>query len=283
MRGWGVARAVTGLALVVGALVSDGTVAAGDAVVRTGWWSELSPAPVAPDVPKGGFHVSAGPAGPSAVAAIAFKLAAGARATTLTLVLSGASPAAKGIRACALPAGAASFEPVSNGAWADAPKYDCTLGAVPVEVHGTTATFAVDALQQGSLLAVALVPGPMDRASFEAVTGGSLTTAAADPVTPAPRQTTFPAATAAPSPVAAPTASFAAPATAFATPAIDTIAVEAVSGGAPSASPLPRVDIASVAESWRTRFGGALGFALLLTALLFYSQGRGLLGARIGR
>lgn len=295
MRGWGVSRTVAGLAVGVGAVVSGGTSpAAALEPVRTGWWSELSAAPSPPDVPDDGIHVAGGPGGPSAIAALVFELPADTVPTSLTLTLAGASPMASGLQACVIPAEAAGFEPVQNGAWDDRPEHDCELGASPATVDGERVTFDLGSFAQGGVLAVALVPGATDRASMEhpgsdalqfapgATSGGSSTES--DPADTGPADS-GPYAPGTFTPGAPPeiSPSFDAPPTP-ASAAAPATTPEEVAFDAPSSAPAFAATVASEdgEPSGRTRVGGAIGFGLLLVALLFYSQGRGLLGARVG-
>lgn len=287
MRDWGVIRTGVGAALIAVTLGHAGSVAGADTAVRAGWWSQIAPAPSPPDVPEDGLHVSGSVSGPTAVAAVAYELPEGAIATTLSLELVGVSPRADELRACAIPLDAAGFEPAHNGAWTELPAYDCDVGAAPVVLADTTATFAVDLLQQGNVLAVALVPGATDRASIEKPTAESLVITLPAPPSPsssstgsAPQSAMFPSIDAAPA-----AASFTAPPAAPA-PAVPverrTVTPDEPSSLAADSSVVASPAPASTEQPLRTRIGGALGFGLLLCALLFYSQGRGLLGARVG-
>jgi hypothetical protein len=243
----------------------------------------MAPAPAAPDAPADGLHVAGGASEPSAIAALAYEIPDGATAESLSLTLAGVSPSVDGLRACTIPLDAAGFEPAQNGAWPDRPAYDCDAGAVPVVVDGATATFDVGALQQGTVLAIALVPGSTDRASIEKPSDDALavttTEVAAAAVEAEPTPMAAPPATAEPR-----TAAFTPPPTAAAdvAPVASTPATGDVGELADVAPAVRTRPDDSPRRPWRTRVGGALGFLLLLSALLFYSQGRGLLGARVG-
>lgn len=262
------------------------------APVRVGWWSELSAAPAPPDAPEDGLHVAGGPGGPSAVAALVFELPADSAPTSLTLVLAGASPMASGLQACLIPAGAAGFEPVQNGAWDDRPEHDCDAGASPVTVDGDSVTFDVSALAQGDLLAVALVPGATDRASMEApgadalqfAPGGSSDGSSAEfePAESAPADSPYAPGTFTPGAAAEVTPAIDVPPPAAPVAAAPAATTDEVALDASSEPVTASVATEDDEPSTRTRVGGVIGFGLLLVALLFYSQGRGLLGARVG-
>ena len=281
MRGRGVLRVASALALITGLVAGSGAPAAGAPSVRAGWWSAVAPAPPPPDVPDDGLYASGGLQGPTAVAAVSFELPAGATATALTIELAGTSPQAGSLLACLVPADAASFEEAQNGAWADRPAYDCDAASSPAVVDGSSVSFDVTSLQQGSLLALALVPGTTDRTSFARPTIDALQLVLPEGPASMPAVSEAPPATATAASVAAPPARIVpAPVRIDVAPALASTPV--------AATPVLPAPVAAVAAvdgedaPTRTRVGGAIGFALLLAVLLFYSQGRGLLGARVG-
>src|SRR5205823_2239864 len=80
------------------------------------------------------------------------------------------------VQACALAPGAESFKPAQDGAWSDAPKYDCAK-PVPGTVDGSNVTFDVASLAAAGRVAVAIVPTmPTDRVAFAKPTDSSLAT-----------------------------------------------------------------------------------------------------------
>ena len=215
------------------------------------------------------------------MAAVVYELPHGATVRTLTITLAGMSPRADGLQACRVPLDAAGFTPAQNGGWADRPSYDCEAGAATAVVDGTTATFELGALQQGNLLAVALVPGPTDRAAIEKPADAALAVSspAAASVAPADVGEPTPMHTFATEPAAAATVPSVSPPPIDAAP---TVAAPQTGVVEPAAAIVSRAAAATDDQPMRTRVGGAIGFALLLVVLLFYSQGRGLLGARVG-
>lgn len=244
-------------------------------------------APSPPDVPSDGLYVAGGPSGPQALAAIVYELPPGSIATTVTLETAGLSPRVDGLRACALKPESLQFKPATNGAWADHPEYDCDKVAVEVTLAETKLEFPATALSTDGLVAFALVPDVGDRVSFNRPGTGSLqfkpdpgSSSGIEP-TPATEGFVAPAGTGEP----------------FASNAAEAGPLPVASGSDLVALPAPEVDPNPPAEeasaprfegpdltgtSWRTRIGGALGLGLILAVLVFYSQGRGLLGARMG-
>lgn len=157
--------------------------------VVAGWWSAANqdpalPALSPPDVGAQDLHVAGGNAGagglplpgsggPTAIAALRFSLPAGAVAGELRLQLAGAKPPAVTLQACRA---TRSFEPAQNGAWADAPTYDCTdAGTARLDPDGSVVVVdGADALRDGLDLSLVLVPGPLDRVVIAPPDDGAL-------------------------------------------------------------------------------------------------------------
>lgn len=131
--------------------------------VSSGWWSSAAPvlgttAPADQLLVQGG--VSA--ASPLAYAAVAARLPAGSRATSLRLQAGDGSTPGATLALCPL---TEPFVPSQGGAAADGPAYDCAR-TVTVGPDGTTYAFDLGALGGGAgeELAVAVVPTrPGDR------------------------------------------------------------------------------------------------------------------------
>ena len=270
--------------------------------VRTGWWSQTGGAMALPppDVPADGLYVQGGAGDPMAVSALVYEVPSDQTAGKLTLAIAGTPPAALSVQACALAPGAESFKPAQDGAWSDAPKYDCTK-PVPGASDGSNVTFDVATLAADGRVAVAIVPTmATDRVAFAKPTDSSLATtaspAAGTPSNAAPLPAPLSAMTPAPAPAssgtapAGPPASPAAaapdfgsslqPSASFAPPpaASPRAATPASNAGAP----LPAASsAASTSSDGATRAGRILTMSLLLLALLAYSRGYGLLGGRV--
>ena len=178
MTGRPLSRAVgTALALVL-VTAGAGSASAGTSMTlgpdAVGWWSAGNvhpalPPVVTPDVGPRDLYVAgaralpsaAGPSGPVAIAALAFRLPEGATVDALELHLSGTRPPAVTLTACRA---LRPFTSAYAGAWADAPTYDCTdAGTAQLAADGMVLIEGVERLRRGRDLAVVLVPGPLDR------------------------------------------------------------------------------------------------------------------------
>jgi hypothetical protein len=199
------------------------------------------------------------------------------------------------MQACLIAPDSTGFAAAQNGAWAQAPRYDCTNAPeAAVDANRTAMTFAAPARTTGGLLAVALVatgPGraafkkPGDRALELGEPDASAGSSSADYGFTSPAADTGYA--------SAPTLSgLDAGAITTALPSDAGISTTIDSGGSAPADAdtsglrpaLANGPIAKAAEGiWdlRKRLGGVLGALLLVAVLLFYSQGRGPLGARL--
>lgn len=167
---------VASAALLPGTAQADQVLTVGP--TAAGWWSAARPdsavpAVAPPDVGAAELHVagsnastplpSALPArvGPAAVAALAFDLPEGASVGGLRLRLSGTVPPLATVTACRA---LTPFSAEWAGAWADAPAYDCAeAGASRLGADGSLVVDGLERLRRGTLLAVVLVPGPLDR------------------------------------------------------------------------------------------------------------------------
>lgn len=117
-------KALAAIAIVVLAVPPPAAADSPAQITDIGWWTR-NPAPSAP---AGGFEVARAPDGDLSVAAI--RVLVNGRLTKGVLSLSesrGVRQDAAGIRACATPNAWTAAKP---GAWADAPKADCSIGAV---------------------------------------------------------------------------------------------------------------------------------------------------------
>lgn len=185
--------------------------------VVVGWWSVANrnpavPAVAPPDAGPRDLYVAGanalpadlgvpGAAGPVAIAALRFRLPAGAAVQQLRLRLAGVHPPAVTMTACrALRPFAAAYA----GAWGDAPPYDCRdAGTARLGTDGQVVLDGVERLRRGRDLAVVLVPGPLDRVVVAAPDARTLTVtapAAAAGSLPAAGQLPPPAPAAAPGP-----------------------------------------------------------------------------------
>jgi hypothetical protein len=246
---------------------------------RAAWWARTNAngitTPPPPDAGNGLF-VEGTPAGPAAIAALWFDLPARAVTGNLVLHVTSTVGMRNGLSACPLSA-PMPFTSVQNGAWADAPAYDCTTAARgTLDTAGTTVTFPSAGLVRARVLAVAIVPSGTDRAAFAMPADDALAVSVPDePVVAA--ATVEPASTQ-PSDVFFPAAG---PAIAF--PEAAPTSTPAVAG--PPARPTPTAAVAPVTTAkhhpWRHTAAVVVGMALLIGALVFYTQGHGLLGARI--
>jgi len=253
-----------------------------------------------PDVPADGLYVQGGAGDPMAVSALVYEVPADQTAGKLTLAIAGTPPAALSVQACALAPGAESFKPVQDGAWSDAPKFDCAK-PVPGASDGSNVTFDVGSLAADGRVAVAIVPTmATDRVAFAKPTDSSLATTASPTagtpngaaLLPAPLPAMAPApalasngtSTAAPpaSPAAPDFASSLQPSASLAPSPAASPAVATPPSASNASAPLPAAsNAASTSSDGATRAGRILTMGLLLLALLAYSRGYGLLGGRV--
>jgi hypothetical protein len=174
-------RAAAGLAavaLVAGAAAASAAPAAPSVgPVAVGWWSNANriagaPAVAPPDVGPKDLYVAGSNslpgaltdptgAGPTAIAALQFRLPEGSALEQLHLTLSGVHPPAVTLTACRA---TETFAPAYDGAWADAPAYDCSdSGTARLAADGSVVIDGLDGLQDDRDVSVVLVPGPLDR------------------------------------------------------------------------------------------------------------------------
>jgi hypothetical protein len=280
------------LVLVAIALVLASAPRAGaDAPVAIGWWSQASALPPPPDVSADGLYVQGGPGGPVAISALRFQLPTGTNPDQLVLIPNGVASPSAAVQVCPLKPESLDFQPAQNGAWSDAPAYDCSgANAIVGEADDSGAlTFKIGTLPQDGILGVAVIAtGATDRVPIAKPDASTLTTtpSAIEP-TPSGGETFTP--TYDPGTSSAPSYSAPAPA-ASPSVALPTTPAPAVtppsSGGAavvPSAPPGPDAPLAIAAPSphdLATRLGGLVAIAILVAALIAYSLGYGLLGGR---
>lgn len=182
-RGGAVALGAVGVAV----LSSAWTGAAADAPAKYGWWSQANAgtpvaAPAPPDVPDKGLYVANGFSGPTAFSALSFPVPTGATVGNLTLVATGNPVMTSPPQACAVTAAGAGYAAAQNGDWSKAPAYDCSAGKVDGSIgsDGKTVTFAVGPLVRGGSLDVAILPtGQADRIPFEPPADSALAVTAA--------------------------------------------------------------------------------------------------------
>jgi hypothetical protein len=172
-----------------------------------GWWwraqTGVLALPVPPSVPESGLVVSWAPDGPTAVAAVRFRVPADASELTLTLAVADERGLGAGIMACAA---TDRWFPTQAGGWEEQPGADCDRAEVVgvAAADGSAWTFAPLApLAQGTVLDLVLLPAPgddADVAAFELVLeppedgalavvlppGGDDADATGDPAPPAP-------------------------------------------------------------------------------------------------
>ena len=160
-----------------------------------GWWyrPQQSGTPVTipapPIVPEGGLYVAQGPNGEQvAIAAVEYPVS-GAGTATLTLQPASGAVGTVAVTACPLSAG---FTPVPNGAWDQAPAYNCTSASADGVVAADGAiTFALSAdfvAAGNTAVQAVLIPTPGSapfQVPIQPPGDGSFTSVAA-PSTPAP-------------------------------------------------------------------------------------------------
>ncbi|MDX6197116.1 MAG: hypothetical protein QOJ79_267 [Actinomycetota bacterium] len=191
-RKWSVA-VVGGLGLAPLLLMSAAGSAWADAPSKSGWWNALSGGGAALPVPTTGaddLHVSQGPNGPAAYAALGYDVF-GQTVTAATLELKVVANSAVGtLDLMACPTKDSSWKAGGDQPMDAAPQYDCAKGVVGAS-DGTTVTFFLGAPAIGSTgysLAIApssdAVPFSVDFAKPDA---SSLTLQVSEPeVAPAP-------------------------------------------------------------------------------------------------
>jgi len=275
------------------ALIVPGAQPAGaDAPVAAGWWSQGSSLPPPPDVSADGLYTQGGPSGPVAIAALRFQLSSGTDPDKLELIPNGVASPGATVQVCPLKAGSVDFKPAQNGAWADAPEYDCSgTNAIAGKADDSGALqFDVGTLPQDGVLAVAVIAtGSTDRVPIAKPDASTLTTVASS--TPAADTSgsdggvSYPTDTAtASSPTyAAPSAPSLAAPVAPSAPSSAAPSTDAGSGPVASSLPGPNAPLAIAAPSphdLATRLGGLAAIAILVAALVAYSLGFGLLGGR---
>jgi hypothetical protein len=269
--------------------------AAADAPAASGWWSQASSLPPPPDVSSDGLYVQGGPSGPVAISALRFSLPEGQTPKKLVLVPNGVASPSAAVQVCPLKTASEQFKPAQNGAWADAPAYDCDakLAVVGTADDAGTLTFDVAALADGGTLAVAVIAtGASDRVPIAKPDASALTTEASPTASSASTDTastyspvdstyTAPETGSASStgsgsvalpPVAAPNVPSQ---SAAATPE----STAAAGASTPSADH-PLAITGTSSNDLATRLGGLAAIAILIAALIAYSLGYGLLGGR---
>ena len=160
-------RAIQRLAVVsagaVALAASLAGLASADAPTKAGWWNAATAGGVAlpqPTTSTDDLHVSEGPSGSAAIAAVAYDVVGTLSDATLVLkVVPGSAVGTIDVMAC--PTADTSWKAGGNQPYDAAPRYSCTR-AVPgvVASDGTTVTFLLDAGQQLATggLSVAVVP-----------------------------------------------------------------------------------------------------------------------------
>ncbi|MDT7539475.1 MAG: hypothetical protein QOI82_3060 [Actinomycetota bacterium] len=159
-RKWSVAVA-GGLGLAPLLLLSAVGSAWADAPSKSGWWNALSGGGAALPVPTTGaddLHVSQGPNGPAAYAAVAYDVL-GQTVTAATLELKVVANSTVGtIDLMACPTKDSSWKAGGDQPMDAAPQYDCAKGVVGAS-DGTTVTFFLDAPALGSTgYSIAIAP-----------------------------------------------------------------------------------------------------------------------------
>lgn len=135
---------------------------------RQGWWTTANvagaiPSSVSgPDVPADGLLVQGGASDdePTAVAALAISVPAGADVRSLTVHADASAANVPGSVIMACPLQSADFVPAQGGPISQVPAYDCTNAAIAVAgADGITYSFPAAGLITNGVVAVALVPG----------------------------------------------------------------------------------------------------------------------------
>jgi len=284
-----VARGMVGVVMTIGSVAMLAPPAYAEAPSRVGWWNLVSAGAVAapaPTTPSGGLHIAAVPGQVLAYGAVFYQLPRHAVVVQLTLTIAGSQGTVK-LLAC--PTKSDSWKGGDDQSSDSAPAYDC--GTTPptgaVAADGKSVSFALTSFPTDSL-SVALVPDlsqpfsvDLDKpgASSLKVTTAAPTTGAASPPPPTARttapQTSDNAATSAGRPLAVPNLP---PSTAQTAPS-DAGVVPQVAPSAPSAAAPQQV--ASASRSTSGTVGSVIGVLAMVTALMFWGLGRGLLGGRV--
>jgi len=310
VRGGRIALAAALTAIGVGALSAwDGASAA--APDKFGWWdvgnAGAVAAPAPPDVPAKGLYVENGFNGPTAISALTFAVPSGAQVGGLTLQTAGSPVITSPPVACPLTSQAQGYQPAEDGAWSAHPAYDCTTKVVGVvSSDQKTVTFSVGRFVHDGVLAIALLAGgSADRVPFATPAATALavtvpaTGSGALPGTPNAGGGTTATSPAGAAPGVAPVGNglaglaAAAPADPASPPAAPDIA------GAPAAVGLPPVTASSTdgpaasetrgralaadtgSSGSSHRAATAIGLAAVVAALVFWSEGFGVLGGRV--
>jgi S-DNA-T family DNA segregation ATPase FtsK/SpoIIIE len=270
--------------------------ASAEAPAAIGWWSQASSLPPPPDVSSDGLYVQGGPSGPVAISALRFTVPTGESPTKLVLVPTGVASPSAAVQVCPLKPASAQFAPAQNGAWADAPAYDCEgkNAVVGTTDDAGTLTFDVSTLAQSGTLAVAVIAtGPGDRVPIAKPDASALSTAPSstdsaatsdDGSTYVPSDATADATDVGTTPatgsssVALPPV---APPSAAAPDATTPSPSAAAAAGAGTPGPDHPLAIAGTSpHDLATRLGGLAAIGILIAALIAYSLGFGLLGGR---
>jgi hypothetical protein len=212
------------------------------------------------------------------------------------LVPTGVASPSAAVQVCPLKPESAQFEPAQNGAWADAPAYDCTgsNAVVGKTDDAGTLTFDVAALAQSGTLAVAVIAtGPADRVPIAKPDASALSTApsatesstsdAGSTYAPTDSSATAPSTYAGTSTDAGSGSVALPPASAPSIAAPDASSTPSASAVTDTGTPGPDHPLAVIGASSHdlaTRLGGLAAIAMLIAALVAYSLGYGLLGGR---
>ncbi|MEA3020621.1 MAG: hypothetical protein QOI47_2145 [Actinomycetota bacterium] len=290
---WLLRTAAFGAALVLvctGALLRSELRAGADAPAAVGWWSQASSLPPPPDVSTDGLYVQGGPSGPIAIAALRFELPPDEGADHLQLIPNGTSSPSATVQVCPLKAASVDFKTEQNGAWADAPAYDCGgANAVVGKADPSGAlSFSVGGLVQDGVLAVAVIAtGPADRVPIAKPDASALTTIPSPSAPSASSDAAGSTYDSSTSPYSSASGSSSFSVTPASPPDEPVPAAAPVGGSAaaagPAARPGPDAPLAIAAPSphdLATRLGGLVAISILVAALVAYSLGFGLLGGR---
>lgn len=268
-----------------------------DAPVAAGWWYEANAGlPVAPPppagVPGGGLYIENGFGGPAAIAALSFRVPAGAAVGPLVLHLAG-SPTITGAPV-ACPLRSPTFTPAQEGAWSSRPAYDCQRATSDgkVDAAKTTVTFDVSPFVRDGAVAVALLAGgPADQMAFQKPGAGTLAVTPVDqapvPAAAGPAPAVSPSPATGPAPVVAPPDPGVAGAGPVAAPPLQPtppVAAPPVVDSSPATAVTPAAasPVAALHRSpWHARVARVLGVLALLVVLVAWTEGFGVLGGRI--
>jgi hypothetical protein len=291
------ALAAACIALALLALVAaPASPASAEAPTAVGWWSQTSALPPPPDVSSDGLYVQGGPGGPVAISALRFALPSGETPTTLVLVPNGVASPTATVQVCPLQPDGVQFTPAQNGAWTDAPAYDCEGDNAVVgkaDAAGTL-TFDVAALARGGTLAVAVVAtGPSDRVPIAKPDASALSTSPSATASSAETDTgstSSPADSSAGATDAGTSVSTGSGSVALPPVSPPNLNAPDASTSTPSASAVtdtgsngpdhPLAVVGASSNDLATRLGGLAAVAILIAALIAYSLGYGLLGGR---